>query len=396
MAYNKLRYKNMFKINIIAMMLVAVSLFSCNNAATNDGFSVSGKLENAEGKTVYLKLVSQNLTVVDSSIVEDGLYELNGTKENIELYIFQVGQGFDQFAYLSLDNNTNMTLNGDAENLSATYTIENSKENELIRGLTIRNSEAMAKMSKIDELYSTNLTETNKDSLQTVCMDKAQKIVEGEKAFITNFIKDNYGTMASLLAVNQQIGRQFVLAPEENVELWIKVSDELVKSHPNSSQTISFKTSIEQLKMSQQASATVEVGSMAPDFELAKPDGSMMKLSDLKGQYVLLDFWASWCSPCRGENPNVLANYKKFKNKGFTVFQVSLDRTHDAWLKAIEDDGLGDWHHASDIKGWKSAPAAVYNVRSIPASFLIDPDGKIIAANLRGSALGAKLSELLD
>lgn len=96
------------------------------------------------------------------------------------------------------------------------------------------------------------------------------------------------------------------------------------------------------------------------------------------------------------KNPTVLANYKKYKDKGFTVFQVSLDKTKEAWTKAIEQDGLGDWHHASDLKYWDSAPAKMYNVRSIPASFLIDPEGKIIATNLRGPALGQKLSELLD
>ena len=386
----------MFRIKLISVIFVVATLFSCNNKATNNGFSISGNLENAEGETVYLKLVSQSLSIIDSAIVENGTYELSGSNENIELYIFQVGQTFEQFAYLALDNKTNLSLNGDASQLSETYTVEGSDECELIRGLTVRNSAAMSELSMIDGVYQANITETNKDSLQTACMDIANSIIEGEKEYITDFINNNLGTMASLLAVNQQIGRQFVLAPEKNIEIWEKVSNELINTYPNSSQTKSFKGSIDQLKMADQAPATIEKGTLAPDFELAKPDGTMMKLSDLRGQYVLLDFWASWCSPCRAENPNVKADYNKYKSKGFTVFQVSLDRTQEAWLKGIADDGLGDWHHASDIKGWKSAPAALYNVRSIPASFLIDPKGNIIGTNLRGPALGAKLSELLD
>jgi len=107
----------------------------------------------------------------------------------------------------------------------------------------------------------------------------------------------------------------------------------------------------------------------------------------------LLDFWASWCAPCRGENPNLVANYKKYHDKGFEIFQVSLDQSKDSWIKAIKADQL-NWHHVSDLKYWSSAPAKLYGVRGIPANFLLDKDGKIIAKNLRGPALGMKLKEL--
>jgi len=386
----------MFKINFIGIIFVATILFSCNNVASTDGFSVSGKLENAEGKTVYLKMVSSQLLTIDSATVENGTYQLSGTKETPELYIFQIGTGFDQFTYLALDKTTQLILNGDANNLVATYSIEGSKESQLIKDLTQHNSSSMKQLSEIDAFYKDNLSNPNQDSIKNICRNKAQVIVEAEKSYQKQIINDNLGTLASLLALNQRVGRDLVLNPEEEFDLWEKVSIELEKAYPNSSQTQNLKGTITQLKTQRQATKTVAIGSEAPDFEIPKPDGTMIKLSDLRGQYVLLDFWASWCRPCRGENPNVLATYKKYKDKGFTVFQVALDKTKEAWLQAIEQDGLGEWNHASDLQYWNCAPAKMYNVRGIPASFLIDPDGKIIATNLRGPALGNKLSELLD
>ena len=137
------------------------------------------------------------------------------------------------------------------------------------------------------------------------------------------------------------------------------------------------------------------VGEMAPDIMLEDRDGKMAKLSSLRGKVVLLDFWASWCGPCRHENPTVVKAYQKYEAKGFTVFSVSLDQSKDKWLAAIEKDGLIWNNHVSDLKGWQSAGAALYKVSGIPATFLLDKEGKIAAKNLRGPALEDKLKELL-
>lgn len=137
-----------------------------------------------------------------------------------------------------------------------------------------------------------------------------------------------------------------------------------------------------------------QVGATAPDFSQADADGNQVKLSDFRGKWVLLDFWASWCGPCRAENPNVVATFNEFKDKNFTVVGVSLDSSRDKWLEAIEADGLA-WTQLSDVKGWQNAVAEQYSIHSIPANFLLNPEGVIVARNLRGEDLRAELTKQL-
>jgi thiol-disulfide isomerase/thioredoxin len=141
-----------------------------------------------------------------------------------------------------------------------------------------------------------------------------------------------------------------------------------------------------------------DVGSKAPGFSAPTPEGNELSLEESLGEVTLIDFWASWCKPCRVENPNIVKVYEKYHDKGFNIIQVSLDRPgqKEKWIKAIEDDNLGDWNHVSNLMFWQDPIAAQYGVRAIPAAFLLDKDGNIVAKNLRGESLGQKVGELLN
>jgi peroxiredoxin len=180
---------------------------------------------------------------------------------------------------------------------------------------------------------------------------------------------------------------------EKNITFLDSVFTELDSSIPDNYLVKSIAKNIEVIRSKILAEANVTIGSIAPEIALANPEGEIVKLSSLRGNYVLIDFWAAWCRPCRMENPNVVRMYNQYSDRNFEIYGVSLDKTKEAWIQAIEQDGL-TWIHVSDLKYFQSEAARTYSVGGIPATFLIDPDGKIIAKNLRGASLEAKLKEI--
>ena len=211
--------------------------------------------------------------------------------------------------------------------------------------------------------------------------------------YLIEFVDINSSSPAAIMASNN-------LEPVAELERLNKLKTDLKEVMPTSNAYLSLKKKIADAERKKQvlaqqnaASAASGVGNDAPEIELNDPDGTPVALSSLRGKYVLVDFWASWCGPCRRENPNVVKMYNKYKDDGFEIFGVSLDSTKDRWLRAIKDDNL-TWTHVSDLAKWNSVAARDYGVRSIPHTVLLDPDGKIMAVKLRGAQLEEKLAEI--
>jgi peroxiredoxin len=203
----------------------------------------------------------------------------------------------------------------------------------------------------------------------------------------TQKIADLIRQQPASLAVVELLRSGNVLDKDQYFDVYKDAADKLTREIPENSHARAF---IEQVKIMEQTS----IGKLAPEIALPNPQGQIVKLSSLRGKYVLVDFWAKWCGPCRRENPTVVKAYNKFKDKGFTVLGVSLDRTREDWIQAIAEDGL-TWTHVSDLKYFNSQAAADYNINAIPFSILLDPSGVIIAKNLRGPALEKKLAEVI-
>jgi peroxiredoxin len=235
-------------------------------------------------------------------------------------------------------------------------------------------------VNQLNERYYEAMSKNNAEAIRQIQLD-AMNLESQQVVKVKEMIESMGNSFASLAAVG-------LLNPQNDFPFIDALITKLNENYPGTTAILQMKQQLDEMR-------ALAVGQVAPDIVLPDPSGKTTKLSDLKGKYVLIDFWAAWCKPCRQENPNVVRLYNQYNSKGFEVFGVSLDRSREDWVKAIADDRL-TWTQVSDLQYFNSAAAVLYQIQAIPATYLVDPDGKIIAKDLRGPSLEAKLAELFD
>lgn len=374
------------RLKTIIAAVALITLAACGGQ--ENSFTVIGEIKGMPEGDVFLEEVDMDgLVVIDSAQVSsDQKFELSGKGSEPAMYRLRFAQ--NKFILLSIDKG-NLKVNGDWKNLERNYTVSGSPSSESLKRMMMVMREHMVDMNKMQVVIDTLRQKGDMEKLAS-----ANASLKEMNVSLTRYLEQYADTTKSL--PNALFAAQ-ILNPQVESQFLESFVQGLDGRFPGAKLAADFKDKYAEMKQSSAAENQngVGVGAMAPEISLPTPGGKEVSLSSMRGKYVLVDFWAAWCGPCRKENPNVVRAYQQFNGENFTILGVSLDNDKDKWVEAIAKDNL-TWTHISDLKGWQSVAARDYKVNGIPANFLIDPEGRVIATNLRGDELSAKLAEVLS
>lgn len=357
----------------IKITIITFLLFSISISAFPQHFTITGKITGVdEGTWLFLKTSSQD-KVLDSTKLKEGKFTLTGkTEEKVSQLLVHTPK-FKNYIFFWAEQNTHLELK-DGEFKKGIITGSNTQAED------VKHTQLKEPNRKLQDSLTQLLTSAKDDISKKELKEKLNAERTAEKELDIKYVKDNPN---SLISANILSIYSSTWGKEKSSELYQNLSAEM----KNSSYGKNIKGFISLNK-------DIKIGGQFADFEQANTSGKMVKLSNIKAKYILLEFWGSWCVTCREENPNLVKTYTAYKNKGFEILGVAADNNKEQWLKAIKDDKL-PWENVSDLKGDKNVAALIYGINSFPTNFLINEKGVIIAKNLRGDNLSKKLSELL-
>ena len=363
------------KLRITLLLIFTVLFFSCKQTGTRHG-SISGNFTHAKNTIVLFQKVTPDgeITLDSTKTDGNGNFSLANKANETEYYLVRTAPA--KVIFLLLNGKEDVKLTGDNNNLETTYDVEGSVDSKNIRELRQYENKLA------DSLNTVYVDFRDKFPLQKDSMGKELQQVYAHRmeAFSIDFVRRNIHSLAALSATKY-------ISQENQLPLMDSLSGALKKEFHDNKYLVDFESILSDLKKN-------PPGSMAPDIKLATPEGKELSLSSFRGKVVLVDFWASWCGPCRAENPAVVKMYEKYKRRGFEIYGVSLDDNIAAWKEATRKDGI-TWPQVSDLKKWNSVVVGEYHIEAIPYSVLVGKDGKIIAKGLHGEELSKKIFEAL-
>jgi thiol-disulfide isomerase/thioredoxin len=382
---------------LFLFIFIVVAAAGCKNNIVR----ISGTLVNpVTGEYIVLdELKSNELKAVDSvQIASDGVFKFSREIKQPSFYLLKSNN--NNFLTLLLEPGEKITLKAKNDSLNFPIELTGSKGSLLMAEYNKTLRATIKKLTGLTSIYNQNVDKPELPKVIESLDSLAQIYLSEINLYTKKYIDENLSSLVSLVALYQQVAPSvYVLNPSKDMKYFVKVDSSMFSLYPDYEPVRTLHDQVKELsaKMTVGANAPVtgsDSGTVAPEIALPTPAGDTLKLSSTRGSVVLLDFWASWCSPCRKENPNLVNAYNIYHRKGFQIFQVSLDKTKEAWVKGIQEDHLEKWMHVSDVKYWNSVVVPLYKIESIPCNFLLDKEGHIIASNLRGEQLQIKLAEI--
>ncbi|MFM2439316.1 MAG: hypothetical protein RLZ16_313 [Bacteroidota bacterium] len=371
----------------IVLGILFISLAGCKEKNSEANYTVAGTIQNARNQKLMLQEVPYGgkpiITLDSTTLGADGKYAFDFIAKQEGIYRLATDNDLE---IMFINDEEQIQIDADAANSQA-YKVRGSKNSQaLIDFLTAykkKDSSVFATLYNLEQLQQQKAKDSSIHWLQ---IERTNKINA-----LNQFVETTLSTATSPALLYYVLGISLRSMETAKVLALAKIAAEKTKAEP----LIQFSNLLNSQLQANTPATPITIGAVAPEIALANEKGEIVTLSSFKGKYVLVDFWASWCGPCRGENPNVVAAYEKYKNKNFTVLGVSLDDNKENWLEAIKADKL-NWQHISDLKKWESTVVPTYQIEGIPFNVLLDTTGKIIAKDLRGQALQATLAGLFQ